>query len=76
MHSSLQFIGYKDNGKVVRKINRIEIVEQGVPVALIFLDEPLWELGWCGITFINYSEEIKDLPLFSIHHLLKKDMKG
>lgn len=41
-------------------------------VALIVLEEPLWELGWCGLCFLEENDEIGSLPLGRIFNVFSK----
>ena len=41
-------------------------------LVLLFLEEPTWQLGWSGVTYLQYSQEMNDLRMFRIVNEMEK----
>jgi hypothetical protein len=51
------------------------MVVKELGIALLILSLPIWELGWCGVTFLARSDEIGNAPVFSIFNVFSENMK-
>ena len=66
--------GIFKNQKVERKVKKTILFKDKTMVLLI-LEEPVWQLGWCGIIFIHPKENINELPLSMVLNQREGDRK-
>lgn len=59
---------------IKRKINRIILVKEG-NIVLLFLEAPIWEVGWCGVTYLVEEDDISNMPFHSIFNIFAENQK-